>query len=187
MAGGDVCIWGRSAEKNADALARLKEVGAGGTYTSFLCDVSNEGEVDKRFAETLEALAGKLGLPAHRLAATLAAYNAACRRDAPYVPLKLDGLATEGVEPCKSNWAHPVDRAPFHAYPVISSNVFTYGGLKVDPSGRVVDHDGRAITGLYAAGEIVGSYYRNYAGGTSVLKGAVFGRLSGKHAAERLN
>ena len=138
-------------------------------------------------AETLEALAGKLGLPAHRLAATLAAYNAACRRDAPYVPLKLDGLATEGVEPCKSNWAHPVDRAPFHAYPVISSNVFTYGGLKVDPSGRVVDHDGRAITGLYAAGEIVGSYYRNYAGGTSVLKGAVFGRLSGKHAAERLN
>ena len=55
MAGGDVCIWGRSAEKNADALARLKEVGAGGTYTSFLCDVSNEGEVDKRFAETLEA------------------------------------------------------------------------------------------------------------------------------------
>ncbi len=32
--------------KNAEALARLKEVGDGGTYTSFLCDVSNEAEVD---------------------------------------------------------------------------------------------------------------------------------------------
>lgn len=31
--------------------------------------------------------------------------------------------------------------APFHAYPIISSNVFTFGGLKIDPSARVLNSD----------------------------------------------
>jgi aspartate oxidase len=33
-----------------------------------------------------------------------------------------------------------------------------------------------AIAGLYAAGEIIGVYYRNYSGSTSALKGMVFGK-----------
>jgi ABC-type branched-subunit amino acid transport system ATPase component len=36
------------------------------------------------------------------------------------------------------------------------------------------------------AGEIVGLYYGNYTGATSVLKGIVFGRLAGLHAASLL-
>ena len=40
--------------------------------------------------------------------------------------------------------------------PVISSNVFTFGGLKVDGTRRVLDVDGEPIPGLYAAGETVG-------------------------------
>ncbi len=95
----------------------------------------------------------------------------------------LDGLATHGLAPAKSNWAHPLDKPPYHAYPIISSNVFTFGGLKVDSNARVVNRDGDAIPGLYAAGEIIGSFYRNYTGATSVLKGAVFGRLAGIDAA----
>lgn len=55
MAGGDVCIWGRNAAKNADALARLNDVSGGGTHTALTCDVTDEAEVEKRFAETLEA------------------------------------------------------------------------------------------------------------------------------------
>jgi tricarballylate dehydrogenase len=68
------------------------------------------------------------------------------------------------------------------AWPIISANVFTFGGLKVDSHARVVDQDGRAIPGLYAAGETMGIYYRTYTGSTSVLRGAVFGRQAALHA-----
>ena len=41
------------------------------------------------------------------------------------------------------------------------------------------------ISGLYAAGEVIGLYYGTYTGATSVLRGAVFGRKAGLHAAAR--
>jgi tricarballylate dehydrogenase len=135
-------------------------------------------------ADTLAEMAGKLGLPAGNLANTVAEYNAACR-PGNYRPLELDGVATEGLFPPKSNWALPIDRAPFHAYPIISANVFTFGGVKVDTVGRVLNADGEPIPGLYAAGEIIGTYYGTYTGATSVLKGLVFGRLAGADAAAR--
>jgi tricarballylate dehydrogenase len=91
-------------------------------------------------------------------------------------------LTTRGLTPRKSNWARPIDRAPYRAWPIISANVFTFGGLKVDANARVIDHDGHAIDGLYAAGETMGIYYRTYTGSTSVLRGAVFGRQAALHA-----
>ena len=78
------------------------------------------------------------------------------------------------------------DQPPTEAPTVheLATNVFTFGGLKVDRNARVIDINGDPIRGLYAAGEIIGSYYGNYTGATSVLKGAVFGRLAGIHAAQ---
>jgi tricarballylate dehydrogenase len=38
---------------------------------------------------------------------------------------------------------------------------------------------------LYAAGETIGLYWGTYTGATSVLRGAVFGRIAGTGAAER--
>lgn len=116
------------------------------------------------------------------LLATVQAYNQACS-GAEWKPLELDGVATNGLAPPKSNWACPIAEAPFHAYPIMSANVFTFGGLKVDASARVLHADGGAIAGLYAAGETVGLYWGTYTGATSVLKGIVFGRLAGLHAA----
>jgi tricarballylate dehydrogenase len=133
---------------------------------------------------TLGELAAKIGVPADALEATVAEYNKSCRAG-PFKPLELDGLATEGLVPRKSNWAHPLDQAPYHAYPVISANVLTFGGLKVDSNARVLNTQGDPIPGLYAAGEVVGLYYKNYTGATSVLKGAVFGRFAGTDAAKR--
>ena len=132
-------------------------------------------------ADSIATLAQSLGLPADALSATVDAYNAACV-EGTFKPLEKDGLATQGLTPPKSNWARPIDRAPFRAWPVISANVFTFGGLKVDRHARVVDQDGRAIDGLYAAGETMGIYYRTYTGSTSVLRGAVFGRQAALHA-----
>jgi tricarballylate dehydrogenase len=132
---------------------------------------------------TVAELAANIGIPVAALEATVAEYNGGCR-EAEFKPLALDGLATRGVTPAKSNWAHPLNEPPFHAYPVISSNVLTFGGLKVDTDARVLNQQGDPIPGLYATGEVVGLYYKNYAGATSVLKGAVFGRFAGMHAAK---
>jgi tricarballylate dehydrogenase len=68
----------------------------------------------------------------------------------------------------------------------MSSNVFTFGGLKVNGNAQVLNADGDPIAGLYAAGETVGIYYKTYTGATSVLKGAVFGRLAGRDAARNV-
>jgi tricarballylate dehydrogenase len=111
------------------------------------------------------------------------AYNAACPAGG-FKPLELDGRATKAdYAPKKSNWARPLTKPPFLAYPVICGNCFTFGGLKVDSNARVINADGAVIPGLYAAGETMGLYYGTYPGATSVLRGAVFGRIAGNHAA----
>jgi tricarballylate dehydrogenase len=137
-------------------------------------------------ADSIEALAVKLGIDPDTLAQTLDDYNAACPAVVNhYDPLKLDGVATTDLQPPKSNWSLPIDRGPFMAYPIISANVFTFGGLKVNPNGQVLDTDGYPMPNLYAAGEVIGMYYTNYAGATSVLKGLVFGRLAAQNIAEQ--
>jgi len=95
----------------------------------------------------------------------------------------VDGVATAGIAPPKSNWALPLARGPFCAYPVMSGICFTFGGVKTNRDAQVVDNDGRTIPGLYAAGEAAGLYHQVYTGATSVLRGAVFGRIAGAHAA----
>ena len=61
---------------------------------------------------------------------------------------------------------------------------FTFGGLRINPRAQVIDTDGRAIPGLYAAGELVGGlFYFNYPGATGLTSGAVFGRIAGAAAA----
>lgn len=134
-------------------------------------------------ADTIEDLAAKLEVPAAALAATVDAYNKACG-PGEFDHSQPDGLATAGLTPPKSNWARTVDAPPYHAYPIIASNVFTFGGLRTNEQAEVIDRDGRVIPGLFAAGEITGLYYSNYTGSTSVLRGAVFGRIGGARAAE---
>ena len=98
-------------------------------------------------------------------------------------PFETDGLATQGLAIEKSHWCRPIETAPFRAFPIISANCFTFGGLKVNTAAQVLDNDGKVMAGLYAAGETVGLYHQTYNGATSVLRGAVFGRTAGLHAA----
>ena len=133
-------------------------------------------------AATLDGLAAQIGVPPATLAATVAGFNAATRPGL-FQPLACDGLATQGLTPPKSNWALPVERAPYRAWPISAANCFTFGGLRCNAQAQVVDHDGRPISNLYAAGETMGLYYGRYTGATSVLRGAVFGRIAGRHAA----
>jgi tricarballylate dehydrogenase len=134
-------------------------------------------------AETIADLAGAIGVPPGNLVATVNSYNAAVQPGG-FDPLRPDGKAAPDAEPPKSNWANPLDRPPYLAWPLECSNVFTFGGLATDLDGRVLSRDDAPIPGLYAAGEVTGLYQRKYTGATSVLRGLVFGRLAGIHAAQ---
>jgi len=133
-------------------------------------------------ADTLGALAAKLRIGPSRLEATVTAFNGATR-PGNYRPLEVDGVSTQGLHPPKSNWALPIDVAPFRAWPIVSANCFTFGGVKCNAAAQVINTDGDPVPGLYAAGEMTGLYYGRYTGATSVLRGAVYGRIAGANAA----
>ena len=136
-------------------------------------------------ANTLEELAERLeGVDSRRFLATVHAYNDAVDRDTPFNPAVLDGKGTTGLDVPKSNWATPIEQAPFEAFAVTGGLTFTFGGLRVDTNGSVLAAGGEPIRGLYAAGEIVGGlFYGNYAAGTGLTTGAVIGKIAGERAA----
>jgi tricarballylate dehydrogenase len=106
--------------------------------------------------------------------------------EVPFDPNVKDGRGTKGLAIPKSNWANTVDEGPFEAYAVTCGLTFTFGGLKIDTSARVMDTDGAPIPGLFAAGELVGGiFYFNYPGGTGLMNGAVFGKIAGTTAGQR--
>ena len=141
--------------------------------------------ITKEKADTFEDLAEKLeGVDARRFLQTIRAFNAAPRPEVPFNPNIRDGLATSGLVIDKTNWAQRLDTPPYEAYAVTTGITFTFGGLKITNEAQVEDTTGHPIPGLYAAGEIVGGlYYHNYASGTGLMAGAVFGRIAGRNAA----
>lgn len=61
----------------------------------------------------------------------------------------------------------------------------TMGGLSVDTSRRVLNVQGKAIPGLYAAGEVTGGFFAgNRLGGNAVMEIIVSGRIAGSSAAK---
>jgi tricarballylate dehydrogenase len=134
-------------------------------------------------AETIEELARKLTIPPDVLRHTVEEFNAALQ-PGDFNPAAKDGKSTLGLDPSKSNWALPIDTPPYTAYPVTCGITFTYGGIAIDTKARVLDMSDKPIPGLYATGEITGGFfYHNYPGGAGLMRGAVFGRLAGAHAA----
>jgi tricarballylate dehydrogenase len=152
--------------------------------THLLRDEYRIKQVTKVQADTLEDLADKLeGVDKAGFLAEMKAWNGAVQTDVPFNPNVKDGRGTEGLQVPKSNWANPLDSGPFEAYQVTCGITFTFGGLRIDDNGQVMDTDLVPIPGLYAAGELVGGlFYFNYPGGTGLMSGAVFGRQAGRSA-----
>ena len=140
--------------------------------------------VTKVSATTLEELAGKLeDVDAAAFLEEIHTYNAAVRTEVRFDPNVKDGRSTSGLPINKSNWANTIDTPPFEAYAITCGITFTFGGLRIDDTGAVINTDGLPIRGLYAAGELVGGlFYFNYPGGTGLMSGSVFGRLAGGSA-----
>ena len=152
--------------------------------THLLRDEYRIREVTKVTAGTLDELADKLeDVNPEGFLKTVHAYNDAVRTDLPFDPTIKDGRCAEGLPVPRRNWANRLDSPPYEAYQVTCGITFTFGGLRIDTSGRVLDEDLQAIPGLHAAGELVGGlFYFNYPGGTGLTSGAVFGKVAGTTA-----
>lgn len=143
-------------------------------------------QVTKAETRTVAELADQLGIDRAGLVQTIQEFNAAVQ-PGEYNPTILDGKHTAGITPPKSNWALPIDTPPYLGFAVTCGITFTFGGLRIDTRGQVLDTENNPIPGLYAAGELVGGlFYHNYPGGSGLASGAVFGRLAGLSAAADL-
>ncbi len=134
-------------------------------------------------ADTIEDLARQMGLEPEPLRQTVATFNAACRPGT-FHPTELDGLATEGLDPPKTNWARPITEPPFYGYSLRPGVTFTYLGLRVDERAQVQGPE-KPLENVWAAGEIMaGSILgQGYLAGFGMTIGTVFGRIAGQEAA----
>ena len=135
-------------------------------------------------ADTLGGLAERLGLDPPKLRATVERFNQAVRPGR-FDNTRLDGSATEGLDPPKTNWARAIDTPPFYGYPLRPGITFTYLGLRVDERAQVLMQDGRPAANLFASGEIMAGNIlgRGYLAGFGMTIGTVFGRVAGEQAA----
>jgi tricarballylate dehydrogenase len=133
-------------------------------------------------SETIEGLAAQIGITAGNLHKTIEAFNAAATGDASrFDAARLDGLATNGIAPAKSNWARPIARPPYLAYPLVGGLAYTFGGLATNEKAEVLAEHG-PVPGLYAAGETTGHFYGTAPNAVAVLRALVFGRIAGREA-----
>jgi tricarballylate dehydrogenase len=135
--------------------------------------------------DTVEALAAQLDVDRAQFLATVHAFNRGAPAATHIDMSRLDGSATSGVAPPKTNWASRLDTPPFYAFPVRPGITFTYLGVTVDAETRVITTSGAPMPHVYAAGECMSGniLLSGYLGGFGLTIGTVFGRIAGRAAA----
>lgn len=135
-------------------------------------------------ADTLEELAQKLNLPIEQVKKTINGFNEAVV-DGNFDLTQLDNCKTEGLEVNKTHWARRIDTPPYYGYTLRPGVTFTYLGVKIDKDARVYMENGKAMTNLFATGEMVAGNIlsQGYLAGIGMTIGGVFGRIAGKGAA----
>jgi tricarballylate dehydrogenase len=132
----------------------------------------------------LASLASKLDLDQESFLKTVNDYNLATLGNTKFRPECLDGVGTRALTLPKSNWALPLNRPPFFALPLRPGITFTYMGVTVDETAKVIDCNGRSFVNVYAAGEIMAGNIlsKGYLAGFGLTIGSVFGKLAGEEA-----
>lgn len=123
-------------------------------------------------ADTVEDLAKKINVPAAELQKTITTWNqdVAAKKDSQFE-------RTTGME-------HQLNQGPYYAIPIAPGIHYTMGGVKINTKTQVLKKSGKAIPGLYAAGEVAGGLHGyNRIGGNSVADIIIFGRQAGEQAA----
>lgn len=81
---------------------------------------------------------------------------------------------------------HPLGEGKFYAAKVTPSMQSTYGGIKVNTKGQVLDKSDKVIPGLYAAGAVSGhASFGNEVGGQAIIA-ITYGQIAGESAVNQL-
>jgi len=134
-------------------------------------------------AESLAALAEKIGVPADGLGATIERFNGFAesgvdedfgRGDSAYDRYYADPKITPNPS------LHRIDQAPFYAVKIVPGDLGTKGGIVTDERARALRPDGTVIEGLYAAGNCSSAVMgHTYAGpGATIGPAMTFGYLA---------
>ena len=140
-------------------------------------------------ADSWEALAAQIGVPADALRRTATRFNELARTghdddfnrgDSAY-----DNYYGDPTLPNPN--LHPISRPPYLAFQIILGDLGTSGGLRTDEHARVLDGDDRVIDGLYAVGNTSAAVMgRSYAGaGATIGPAMTFGYVAARHIAEK--
>ena len=122
-------------------------------------------------AESLEALASEIGVDAANLKATIDTYNTS--------------VDTQEDEFGRTSLLKKLNKGNFYAIEISPIIHHTMGGVKINTDTQVINTDGEAIEGLFAAGETTGGVHgANRLGGNAVADIIVYGRRAGSMAAE---
>ncbi|OKK17441.1 3-ketosteroid-delta-1-dehydrogenase [Streptomyces sp. CB00455] len=140
-------------------------------------------------AWTWDALAGRIGVPAAALRATLNRFNAQAWNgtdpDFQRGNTAYDHYYTDpGVQP--NSCLAPVWAPPFHAFRIVPGDLGTKGGIVTDARARALRADGSVIRGLYAAGNASAAVMgHSYAGAGSTIGPAMtFGYVAANDIAD---
>ncbi len=122
-------------------------------------------------ADTIEGLAEQLGIDPAVLSKTLADWNEAVKNQRDPLFERTTGMNADLTTP------------PYYAIKVAPGIHHTMGGVKIDASAQVINTEGKAIPGLFAAGEVTGGVHGgNRLGGNAVADFVIFGRISAQSA-----
>ncbi|WP_433532855.1 FAD-binding protein [Micromonospora sp. CA-263727] len=141
-----------------------------------------------RKADTIENLAGDLGMDPARLRATIDRFNSFARTGVDFDfgrgRTAYDRYYSDPRVKPNPNLG-PLEKGPFTAIQLVPGDLGTKGGLLTDADARVLDTTGRPIAGLYAAGNTTASVMgRTYPGpGSTIAPAVVFGYRAARHAA----
>jgi fumarate reductase flavoprotein subunit len=91
------------------------------------------------------------------------------------------GSARRGADGQYDKSTYNIDDANLTIRVLAPSTHHTMGGLKIDLDRRVLDESGKAIPGLYAAGEVTGGFFGgNRLGGNALTECMASGRIAAK-------
>ena len=125
--------------------------------------------------DTVADLAKLMEVDEATLQETLDTWKAACDAE------KDEEFEREGYDALLTDLSHP----PYYAVKIAPGIHHCMGGVKIDTDAEVIDVDGNAIPGLYAAGEVTGGVHGgNRLGGNAVADFVVFGRIAGENASK---
>jgi 3-oxosteroid 1-dehydrogenase len=142
-------------------------------------------------ADSIEDLAGQIGLDPEKLSATVRRFNeyAAKGEDPDFGRGQSQYNKVLGDPGNKTNPAlGPIDTGPFYATEIFPGDVGTSGGVITDEYAQVLDQGDEPIPGLYATGNMTATVAgRTYPGaGASIANTMTFGYVAARHAARSI-